>query len=120
MTEGIWIAIIGVFQVILLAFVGKISKDSSITKQEVKNSHSTNMREEMDKRHAESMKAIHHVSGVVARLDQRDIQRGNELTRINDNIDDLSTDLHKHLRWSSWWSRDIENTLNQKNKKGKT
>ncbi|QZY52935.1 hypothetical protein [Leucobacter tenebrionis] len=105
MTEGIWIAIIAAVQALSLGVLGKVSRDSSTTRKEVKNSHSTNLREELDERHHEQMSELRGIRKDVGRLDTRDIQRGEE-------IRDLTRKVDKHLDWSAEWSADIEDTLN--------
>lgn len=119
MTEGIWIAIIGLFQVVLVALIGKISvdahrskkatqavqADTTIVKREVKNSHSTNLREDLDRQHDELMAELRGVRKDVGRLDTRDIARGEEIRSLTKKLD-------KHLDWSAEWSADIEDTLN--------
>ena len=119
MTEGIWIAVIGSLQVVLAALIGKVSldtrrtksatqavqADTTIVKREVKNSHSTNLREDLDRQHDELMAELRGVRKDVGRLDTRDIARGEEIRSLTKKLD-------KHLDWSAEWSADIEDTLN--------
>ncbi len=79
MTEGIWIAVIAAAQAVTLAFIGIVAKDSSLTRKEVKNSHSTNLREELDERHNEQMSELRGIRKDIGRLDKRDIDRGEEI-----------------------------------------
>lgn len=79
MTEGIWIAVLSFAQAVTLALIGKVAKDSSITRKEVKNSHSTNLRVEQDERHDEQMGELRGIRKDIGRLDMRDIDRGEEI-----------------------------------------
>ena len=90
MTEGIWIAVLSFAQAVTLALIGKVVKDSSITRKEVKNSHSTNLRVEQDERHDEQMGELRGIRKDIGRLDKRDIARGEdirELRRKTENND---------------------------------
>lgn len=97
-TEGIWVAVIAAVQGIMLAVLGKVSKDSSLTRKEVKNAHTNNLREELDERHAEQMGELRGIRKDIGRLDKRDIDRGAEirdLRRKTDSQDDRIGRLEK-------------------------
>lgn len=128
MTEGVWVAIIAAVQGVVLALIGKVARDSSITRKEVKNSHATNLREELDDRHHEQMAELRGIRKDVGRLDERDIERGREVRRIDAKVDSLGGKLGEHLEWSREYVQgqesqhrdvadrigDIETTLNPK------
>ena len=97
MTEGVLIAIIGGVQAIMLGLLAKIGRDTRTVKGEVKNDHTTNMREEQDDRHNEQMAEMRGIRRDIGRLDTRDIQRGVE-------IRDLTRKVDRHLDWSAEWS----------------
>lgn len=101
MTEGVLIAIIGGVQAIMLGLLAKIGRDTRTVKGEVKNDHSTNLREEQDDRHHEQMAEMRGIRRDIGRLDTRDIQRGVE-------IRDLTRKVDKHLDWSAEWSDERE------------
>lgn len=87
MTEGIWIAIIAAVQAVSLGVLGKVTRDSSVTRREVKNSHSTNLREELDHRHHEQMSELRGIRKDIGRLDRRDIDRGEEIRDLRKKHD---------------------------------
>ena len=87
------IALIGFVQALMLGVLGKIGidssqarKDSEITRKEVKNSHSTNLREDLDKQHEQVMTEIRGVRSDVKILNQRDLARGEELQDVREDI----------------------------------
>lgn len=101
MTEGVLIALIGGVQAIMLGLLAKIGRDTRTVKGEVKNDHTTNLREEQDDRHHEQMAEMRGIRRDIGRLDTRDIQRGVE-------VRDLTRKLDKHLDWSAEWSDERE------------
>lgn len=61
MTDAVLIALIGCAQAVTVAFVGvltvrmgKVRRDTTATREQVVNDHSTNFRDENDSRHAET------------------------------------------------------------------
>ena len=110
MSEGVLVAIIAGVQAVVLALIGKVARDSSVTRREVKNSHSTNLREELDSRHHETMSELRGIRKDVGRLDDRDVERGRDVRRIEAKLDD-------HIVWSREQEDRIdglEDTLNPK------
>src|SRR5690606_26710291 len=132
MTEAIWIAIIGSFQVVLVALISKISRDTRRAKnaaeaaeEQVANSHTLpsgetyNLRDNIDHNQSAVMAELRGVRRDIGRLDTRDIERGREIRDLTHKVD-------KHLEWSAAWSDereaadrdaakrigDIEDTLN--------
>lgn len=115
MSEAVGIAIIGLFQAVLVALIAKITidgrrakkatqavqADTKVVRKEVKNSHSTNLREDLDRQHDAVMAEFRGTRKDIGRLDERDMARGNE-------IRDLSRKLDAHLEWSRTWSADQE------------
>lgn len=125
MTEGIWIALIGALQVVVLGVLGKVATDSSRARKQVENSHIDpngmpyNLRDNIDANQYAVMAELRGVRRDVGRLDARDIERGRE-------IREMDTRLDEHLEWSREWKtrqeeagraaagrlRDIEETIN--------
>lgn len=84
---------------------------------QVENSHSTNLRDELDadrkrqqEQHSEVVSLVRGVQKDVGRLDQRDIDRGRQIEAIDTKLDG-------HIEWSRGQKDridDIEDTLNPK------
>lgn len=107
MGEGIWVAIIGAIQALTLGFVGKISRDSSETRKEVKNDHKTNLRDDIDTNHRQVMGVVQRVEAEVSgmkkdigRLDDRDLEHGRHHNRVDGKLASIRADLSDHLAWS--------------------
>lgn len=95
-------------------------------REQVQNSHETNLREEQDERHEEVVKRLDRLDGRldgtardIGRLDRRDILRVEETQEIRRSLATVETKtaaidqtVAKHLKWSAQWSADIEDTLN--------
>ena len=70
-------------------------------REQVQNSHGTNLRNDIDRVLAVVESVQGDVRGIrkdVGRLDQRDMQRGHDFGRLEEKLDD-------HLAWSAEWSR---------------
>lgn len=100
-SSAIIVAIIGVWAI----RTGKIRKDVAIIKGEVKNSHSTNLREEQDERHRDQMAALAIINEKLNVLDRRDLARAQDIQQINSEVNDLRGDVQDHIRWSHQYTR---------------
>lgn len=99
--SAIIVAIIGVWAI----RTGTIRKDVAIIKGEVKNSHSTNLREEQDERHRDQMAALAIINEKLNVLDRRDLARAQDIQQINSEVNDLRGDVQDHIRWSHQYTR---------------
>ncbi|WP_017793889.1 DUF2746 domain-containing protein [Leucobacter salsicius] len=107
MTEGVWIAIIGAFQAITLLVLQRVVRNTAATKEdtaevkrEVKNDHTTNLREEQDERHDEVMDAMRGMKKDIGRLDDRDVENLRHRRQLDGKFDALDTKFDEHLAWS--------------------
>lgn len=107
MTEGVWIAIIGCMQAVMLAILARLrsrakvtSEDARIAREQTQNSHRTNLRDDLDQNHAEIMDAIRGTQKDIGRLDTRDIERGRDVRRLDQKLDRVDDKLDEHLEWS--------------------
>lgn len=106
MTEGIWIAIIGGAQALMLALFGKVArtssraaKDSARAREHVENSHVTasgepyNLRDNIDDNQNELLREIRGVRVELGRVDTRVIAVEGDMRKVRD-------DLSRHIDWS--------------------
>jgi len=65
-TEGTLIALVnGVFSVIIIVLGARLSTKVKAVRNQVENGHTTNMREEGDERHEESIRKLDELIGIV-------------------------------------------------------
>jgi len=76
-----------------LAALDGVPEKLERVRNQVENSHDTNLREELDSRHAETLSLIRGVQKDFGRLDQREILAGKK-------IDGLDQKLDAHIEWS--------------------
>lgn len=115
MTEQIWIALIGGLQAVTLGLLGLSVKHGKDTKDQVKNTHTINLRDDLDEKHRRQMQAIARIEGEmsgvkkdVGRLDDRDVEHGKHHERVDRKLDEFGGRLNDHLRWSREFVTDYE------------
>ena len=115
MSEEIWSTIIIAVQAVLVAGLGVIGvrirtmgRDTKVIRGEVRNSHSTNLREELDDRFQQQMSAITNIQTQVSQMNQRDIHRTSELLDINKKLSAITETVNNHVAWSDQYVREHE------------
>lgn len=107
--QAVLVALIGVAAVFLSKVNGKVNKvreDSAVTRTQVANDHSTNLREEQDERHLEATTTL---GTIVDKLDEQ----GRKLDTHGRRLDDLfssDTVLHQRAQSNSDRIHDLEKT----------
>lgn len=96
--------------VTIVPTVRKIGDKIERIREQVENSHTTNLRDELDddreearRRHSELLDTLKGMRYDIGRLDLKDIERGKDIRALSQKIDD-------HLEWSHEWVRDVEET----------
>ena len=123
MSEGIAVAVLGFFGIIVTTLggiaVARTNKQVKVVKEHVQNNHidprtgeAYNLRDNLDDNQRAVLQRLDYImrqqSGMqkdIGRLGDRDMQLGDELRDINRKLE-------KHLDWSADWSDDIEKTVN--------
>lgn len=89
MSDAVLAAIIGVVGGLLTTYLGIVAKrlgavtrDVAAVKHEVKNDHSTNLREEQDQRHGENTAKLDQILDVVGWLAQGWIENREDITTV--------------------------------------
>lgn len=93
----IFLALIGAGQAIILANMRRSNKDVKMIKHEVKNDHTTNLREEQDERHREVVASQTRMETKLEILDRRDLSRGQDLQQVHGKIEDVRMELATHV-----------------------
>lgn len=83
-----------------LAALDGVPEKLERVRNQVENSHKTNLRDELDSRHSETLDLIRGLQKDVGRLDQRDINTGQKIGTVNQNIADVDKKLDDHITWS--------------------
>ena len=88
--------------------VRKMSDKVERIREQVENSHSTNLRDELDqdreearRRHEELIDTLKGMKRDIGRLDLKDIERGKDIRALSSKIDD-------HMEWSREWVHTAE------------
>ena len=75
--------------------------NTKVIKNEVKNDHDTNLREEQDVRHQELVASNARIEEKLGILDRRDLARASDIHTLNQQIVKVGDQLHDHIVWSS-------------------
>ena len=126
MTEGIWVAIIGVIGGIITVIVQQRrqrkhttaqAKTLEIVRDQVQNSHGTNLRNDIDV----VLSELRGLRKDVGRLDDRDLERGRDMRDLRQAVTEIDKKLDDHLDYSRTLVEQgdarlghLENTLNPK------
>lgn len=104
-------ALILAVQAIAVAWIGRVAKHVRVIEGEVKNSHTTNLREEQDVRYAEQMGAFAHINSQLSQINQRDIQKTQDIQTINQKLGTVETTVNEHISWSAHYVRENEDRM---------
>lgn len=108
MSDGIWIALLGLLGVVattvgsvMVARINtqlkSISADAAETRHQTKNSHAENLRDALDRQHAETKEALATVAADVQRLD-KSVGGLHEDVRLLHTADGRQSDSVERLR----------------------
>ena len=94
-------------QGISVAWISRVAKKTEEIRGEVKNSHTANLREEQDDRHNEQMGAFAHINSQLSQINQRDIQKAEDIRRINTKLDTMEDTVGEHITWSARYVHEL-------------
>lgn len=90
---------------VLAVYVKNMGRDTKVIKHEVKNDHTTNLRDEQDERHHQQMRAIEYLGTQLTQINERDIHRTKEILQIHSRLNDITATVAEHVDWSSGYVR---------------